>query len=213
MAEIEDKVKQIREARYGKEVRESIASGIESINQKANHVTAFIEEFEEQVASGYFKGEKGEQGEPGSIENIDLSAYEKKINKVNEINSASNSTQYASAKAVYDYVQSYGKNTIIFSTSDIASGVLSYTIPNIENYQMIIVRCGASFNNNTTVSIPLTPNAAFYATTAFITNDLGFVAAAAMHVRINGSTVNLTTHWSRTWLPENLRIFEIFGVT
>jgi|GEM_PF-5076633 len=37
---------------------------------------------------------------------LDLSLYEKKENKVNEINETASPTQYASAKAVYDYVQS-----------------------------------------------------------------------------------------------------------
>ena|GEM_PF-3063774 len=37
---------------------------------------------------------------------IELTSYEEKANKVNEINQTANPTQYASAKAVYDYVQS-----------------------------------------------------------------------------------------------------------
>lgn len=38
--------------------------------------------------------------------NIDLKGYEEKSNKVNDINNTSDVNQYASAKAVYEYVQS-----------------------------------------------------------------------------------------------------------
>jgi hypothetical protein len=70
MTEIEEKVKKIRQAQYGKDVRETIASGIEGINQKAEDVTSYIQDFQEKVESGYFQGEQGEKGDPGSIENV-----------------------------------------------------------------------------------------------------------------------------------------------
>ena len=141
-----------------------------------------------------------------------LKNYETIENKV-ALSSTATSEQYPNAKSVYDYVQSQTGSTIIFAANDVASGVLSYTIPFISRYKMLIVRCGASMNNSTTVAIPLTSHSSTYATTAFITNDPYFSAAAAMRLIIDGSTLNLTTHWSTLWQASNLRIYEIFGVS
>jgi len=57
--------------------------------------------------------------------NIKLSAYEEIANKINEINDTANSTQYASAKAVFDYVQNQLNQTIL--AFDIAKRVSHQT--------------------------------------------------------------------------------------
>ena len=83
-------VEHIRKARWGRDVREAIASGMECIYGKAREALSRVEEIEYKADSGYFQGEQGEKGEPGSIENAtakDISTSDKsnvqdKLNKI-----------------------------------------------------------------------------------------------------------------------------------
>jgi hypothetical protein len=102
---------------------------------------------------------------------------------------------------------------VLFTTANVNNGVTSFTVPNINKYRVLLVRCGASLNNTTTVNLPLTPNVTSYNTTAFIANDDGLAFAAMISIRITGVNLTLSRHWIKGWQDSQLRIFEIVGLT
>ena len=104
-------------------------------------------------------------------------------------------------------------SAIIFSTSNVTSGVTTLDIPNINNYGALIVRCGPSANNSVTVTIPVTSNAGLYQTGAYVANDSSLSVSAQMRLQLKGSALSLQIHWSNTWEASVFRIFEVVAIS
>jgi hypothetical protein len=103
---------------------------------------------------------------------------------------------------------------VLFTTANINNGVTSFTVPNINKYKVLLVRCGVSVNNNTTVSIPVTASASTYTTNTFLANDEFFSVSAMLGVTLNGANVVVSRRWVRgDWVNSVFRIFEIVGLT
>jgi len=101
---ISDIVEHIRKARWGRDVREAIASGMECIYGKAREALSRVEEIEHKADSGYFQGEQGEKGEPGTIENAtakDISTSDKS-NVQDKLNQIEDYTESACILLGYD---------------------------------------------------------------------------------------------------------------